>query len=118
MADSVLFVGWHQPSRGRENAAVDVFSEAVGYYTALQGQGEIDSFEIVFLEPHGGDLGGFFLLRGDAEKLGSVRTSDAFNRLNTRASLTVDGFGVVGGFTGDAIGAQMATYQEAVGELA
>jgi len=44
-------------------------------------------------------------------------TGDEFNRLNTRASLTVDGFGVVGGFVGDAIDAQMATYQEAVGEL-
>ena len=34
------------------------------------------------------------------------------------ASLTVDGFGVVGGFIGDAIGAQMGVYQEAVGDLA
>jgi hypothetical protein len=117
MADSVLFIGWSQPSRGRENGAVEVFGEAVAYYTGLQGQGEIESFEVVFLEPHGGDLGGFFLLRGDAGKLAAVRTSDAFNRLNTRAALVVDGFGVVGGFVGDAIGAQMATYQEAVGEL-
>jgi hypothetical protein len=71
----------------------------------------------VFLEPHGGDLGGFFLLRGDSGKLAGVRTSDAFNRLNTRAVLVVDGFGVVGGFAGDAIATQMATYQEAVGDL-
>ena len=117
MADSVLFIGWHQPVRGRENAAVEVFGEAVAHYTGLQERGEIESFEIAFLEPHGGDLGGFFLLRGDASKLAAVRTSDEFNRLNTRASLTVDGFGVVGGFVGDAIGTQMATYQEAVGEL-
>ena len=54
----------------RESAAVDVFGEAVAYYTGLQGQGEIESFEIVFLDPHGGDLGGSFLLRGDAAKLG------------------------------------------------
>ena len=118
MADSALFIGWHQPSRGREAKAVEVFGEAVAYYASLQGQGEIESFEIVFLEPHGGDLGGFFLLRGDAAKLGAVRTSDEFNKLNTRASLTVDGFGVVGGFLGDAIPAQMATYEAAVGELA
>ena len=117
MADSALFIGWHQPSRGRERKAVEVFGEAVAFYTGLQAQGEIESFEVVFLEPHGGDLGGFFLLRGDAAKLGAVRTSDAFNRLSTRASLTVDGFGVVGGSVGDAIATQMATYQEAVGDL-
>jgi len=117
MADSVLFIGWSQPSRGREEKAVEVFGEAVAYYAGLQKQGEIESFEIVFLEPHGGDLGGFFLLRGDATKLGAVRTSDEFNRLNTRALLTVDGFGVVGGFAGDAIAGQMAIYQEAVGAL-
>ena len=118
MADSVLFIGWHQPSRGREGKAVEVFGEAVAYYTGLQGQGEIESFEVVFLEPHGGDLGGFFLLRGDAGKLAAVRTSDAFNRLNTRAALVVDGFGVVGGFVGDAIGGQMAIYEGAVADLA
>ncbi len=117
MADSALFIGWHQPSRGRERAAVDVFGEAVAYYTGLQESGEIESFEVVFLEPHGGDLGGFFLLRGEAGKLGEVRTSDGFNRVSTRAGLVVDGFGVVGGSVGAAIDAQMATYQEAVGAL-
>jgi hypothetical protein len=118
MADSALFIGWHQPSRGRERAAVDVFGEAVAYYTGLQERGEIESFEVVFLEPHGGDLGGFFLLRGDAGKLGAVRASDGFNRISTRAGLVVDGFGVVGGFVGDAIGGQMAIYEGAVADLA
>ena len=117
MADSVLFVGFGPPVRGREGKAVDVFGEAVAYYTSLQGGGEIESFEAVFLEAHGGDLGGFFLLRGDADKLASVRTSDAFGRLNLRAGLVVENLGVVGGFTGEGIASQMGLYQEAVADL-
>ena len=31
----------------------------------------IESFEPVFLEPHGGDLTGFILIQGDAAKLAS-----------------------------------------------
>jgi len=117
MADSVVFVGFGPPVRGREEKAIDVFGEAVAYYTSLQGGGEIESFEAVFLEPHGGDLGGFFLLRGDADKLSAVRGSDAFGRLTTRAGLVVDGLGVVSGFTGEGIASQMALYQEAVADL-
>jgi hypothetical protein len=30
----------------------------------LQLQGTIKSFDTVFLDPHGGDLNGFFLIRG------------------------------------------------------
>ena len=45
----------------------------LGYYTKLQERGEIESFEAVLLEPHGGELGGFLLLRGEAEKLDRVR---------------------------------------------
>ena len=117
MADSVLFIGWHQAARGRENAAVQVFGEAIAYYSGLAEKGEIESLETFFLESHGGDLGGFFLLKGDAAKLAAVRTSDAFTRLSVQAGLVVDGFGVVGGFTGDGIAAQMAVYQEAVDAL-
>jgi hypothetical protein len=51
--------------RGRERQALKVFGEAFEYYSRLQQEGEIESFEPVILEPHGGELGGFFLLRGD-----------------------------------------------------
>jgi hypothetical protein len=64
-----LFVGFGYPVRGREQKAIGVFNELVGFFSRLQQEGEIDTFEPVFLEAHGGDLGGFFLLRGDGERL-------------------------------------------------
>lgn len=118
MADSGLFIGWSNPVRGRERKAIEVFGEAVAYYTGLQQRGEIESFEAVFLEPHGGDLGGFFLLRGDRAKLAQIRASDEFFRLNMRAALVVEGFGAVGASLGDRIASEMGLYTESVAELA
>ena len=117
MADSGLFVGFFGPVRGREKQAVQVFNEAVGFYTKLQQDGEIESWDAVFLEPHGGDLGGFFLLRGERDKLAQIRVGDEFALLNMRAGLVVEGFGVVGADLGDRIASQMASYQEQVAEL-
>ncbi len=69
MAEFGLFIGWGEPRAGKEAAAGKVFGEAAAHYTALQAAGEIESFETVVLGAHGGDLNGFFLLRGDPEKL-------------------------------------------------
>jgi hypothetical protein len=58
MADSGLFVGFGLPVRGRERQAIKVFGEAFEYYSRLQQDGEIESFEPVLLEPHGGNSAG------------------------------------------------------------
>jgi hypothetical protein len=112
-----LFIGFGAPTRGREGKATEVFGEAVGLWTQLQEQGEIDSWEAVFLEPHGGDLNGFFLLRGDGEKLARLRGGDDFMRLNMRAGLVVERFGVVGAELGERIAGQMENYGKIVQEL-
>jgi len=117
MADAGIFIGFGQPARGRERLAVESFGEALAHFAALQQAGEIESFEPVFLEPHGGDLGGFILLRGDAEKLARVRVSEEFEHLVTRASLSVDGMGVVGASLGEALQQQMAYYGEQIAKL-
>jgi hypothetical protein len=104
--------------RGREQKASQVFGEAMELWGRLQQQGELESFEASFLEPHGGDLGGFCLLRGEQDALGRLRASDEFQRLTTRAQLIVENFGVVGAATGDLIAQQMQLFLEAAGELA
>jgi hypothetical protein len=118
MADSALFVGFGVPVRGREQKAIAVFNEAVEYYTRLQQNGDIESFEPVLLEPHGGELGGFFLLRGDRDKLAHLRSSDEFERLTLRAQLITEHLGVVGGVVGERLMSQVATFAQQVAELA
>ena len=118
MADAGLFIGWGNVARGREKEAVDLFNEILGYYGRLQEDGEIESFEPVFLEPHGGDLSGFVLLRGDPEKLASIRVSEEFTQYSIRAALVVENFGVVGADMGERLQRQMAFYMEQIGAIA
>jgi len=118
MADAGLFVGFGNPTHGRESQAVELFNEVLAFYARLQEEGEIESFEPVFLEPHGGDLGGFVLIRGDAEKLASLRVSEEFTQFSIRAGLCVDSFGVVGADLAERLQRQMAFYMEQVGAIA
>ncbi|HEX2426862.1 MAG TPA: hypothetical protein VHI53_02995 [Gaiellaceae bacterium] len=118
MADAGLFIGWGEVVRGRESEAVELFNEALGYYARLQEEGTIDSFEPVFLEPHGGDLNGFVLVRGDAERLAELRVSDEFTQFSLRATLIVDGFGVVGADMAERLQRQMEFYVEQIGAFA
>ena len=94
-----------------------VFNEAFEYYSRLQQEGEIESFEPVILEPHGGELGGFFLLRGDQDKLARIRSSEEFERRTVRGDLIVENLGIVGAALGDRLMSQMAVYGEQVEEL-
>ena len=95
MAESGLFIGWGDIRTGRSAAANKVFAEALAYWPTLQAAGEIESFETVILGYHGGDLVGFFLVRGDPERLGRVSMSPEFRRLINRASAVVDRLGIV-----------------------
>ena len=117
MADAALFIGWGNAVRGRERQALTVFGEAVGFWTQRQQQGEVETFDTVFLEPHGGDLLGFFLIRGEREALAALRVRDDVVRLNLRASLIVDNFGFVGGSVGSGIDEQMGWFQAGIDEL-
>jgi len=117
MADSGLFIGFGLPVRGRERQAIKVFNEVFEYYTRLQQEGEIESFEPVLLEPHGGDLGGFFLLRGDQDKLDRIRSSAEFERQIARGQLSVERIGIVGAALGGRLASQMSMFTEQLEEL-
>jgi hypothetical protein len=117
MADSGLFIGFGVPVRGRERQAIAVFNEALEYYSRLQQEGQIESFEPVLLEPHGGDIGGFFLLRGEQDKLAGIRGSDEFARQTVRAQLIVDNIGIVGAALGEGLSSQISVFLQQLEEL-
>jgi hypothetical protein len=118
MSDAGLFVGFGNPVHGREGQAVELFNETIEWYSRLVEDGEIESFEPVFLEPHGGDLNGFILIRGDAEKLASLRVSEEFTQFTIRAGLYVESIGVVGADLSERLQRQMAFYTEQIGAIA
>jgi hypothetical protein len=118
MADTGLFIGWGFPIPGREAKAVAVFGESMQYWAGLQQQGKIESFEVGLLDPHGGDLGGFAVLKATPEQIAELRVSPEFQRMVTRAQLIVQSVGVIGVSMGQALAQQMATFQAQLGELA
>ena len=114
MADRALFIGFGQPVRGREDRAVDVFNEFVGMCGRMQSDGRIEGMDVSLLDPHGGDLGGFFMIHGSAEQCSALSMDEEFRRASIDASLIVENFGVVPAVTGEAVGDEMAMYIEAV----
>ena len=110
MADFGLFIGFGFPVRGREEGAVKVFQEFLGLLAGQMQQGNVESFEPAFLQPHGGDLGGFVLVRGQQDKLAALVASAAFQRNMTRAQAIVDHFGVIDCQMGAELQKQMGSF--------
>jgi hypothetical protein len=117
MADAGLFIGWGEVVRGREERALEVFNETMQFYGQLQQDGRIESFEPCLLEPHGGDLAGFVLLRGSQEQIDAIHNDEEFERHVTRANFIVDNLGVIQAALGEELGRQMGVYQAQVAEL-
>lgn len=117
-SDFGLFIGFGLVKSGREQQALEVFMEAQQYNEKLKQRGDIESYETVLLELHGGDLGGFTLVRGTADKLNRLRSEDEeFQSLINRASLLVDDVGVVGARIGDGIRKQVGIFEQAIRSL-
>lgn len=117
-ADFGLFIGWGTVKPGREEQALALFQEAQQFDEKLKQRGEIESFETVLLEVHGGDLAGFTLLRGSADKLNRLRSDNQeFQSLVSRAILMLNDVGVVGARIGEGINKQISIYMQAVRSL-
>ena len=80
-----------------------LWGKALEYYGKLQAEGRIESFEPVILTAHGGDLNGFFLIRGDGKNLDEIRREDDFINLIIEGGYFLDRFGVITGFIGEGL---------------
>ena len=118
MAERAVFVGFGQPVRGREERAVGVFNEFVEMFGRMQSDGRIESMDVTLLDPHGGDLGGFFMVHGSASQCAALPLDEEFRRASIDASLIVENFGVVPAACGEAVGKEMALYTEGIKKVA
>jgi hypothetical protein len=114
MADRALFIGFGEPVRGREERAIEVFGQFVGMFGRMQSDGRIEGMEVCLLDPHGGELGGFFLVAGNEAQCASLPNDEEFRRAMTDAGLIVEKLGVVPGRTGEGVNQEMGMYAEAV----
>jgi len=114
MANQALFIGWNRPARGREEQAMKLWGKSMEYYGKLQAEGRIESFEPVILTAHGGDLNGFFLVRGDGKNLDEIRREDDFINIVIQAGYCLDDFGVISGFIGEGLEAVFNNWSKMV----
>jgi hypothetical protein len=114
MADRALFIGWGAPVRGREERAVEVFDQFVSLLGRLESEGRIEGMDVALLQPHGGDLGGFFMVRGTEAQCEQLPDDEEFHRATIDASLIVEHFGVIPAMFGEGVVREMAMYREAI----
>lgn len=117
MADRLMFLSWGEVVRGREERALEVFNESVGFWGRMQQEGRIESFDVAFLEPHAGGIDGYFALHGSAAQLAALREDEEFMRLQIDVGLIVDDLRIVEGFTGDGIARQVQMYTDAIAKV-
>ena len=117
MPDRAVFVGFGQPVRGREERAVEVFNDFVGMFGRMAADGRIADMDVTLLDPHGGDLGGFFMVHGSAEQCSALMMDEEFRRACIDANLIVDNFGVVPAAIGETVNREMGMYGEAVAKV-
>ncbi len=100
MGSNVMLFGWNRAIPGREAMSSQHFQDFVQYLEGMQKSGKIQGFDIVFLDPHGGDLNGFFLIRGESAQLDAMAASEDWVRHMIRAGLHLQGSGAVRGASG------------------
>jgi hypothetical protein len=100
MATACLLIGFNRPLPGRESEAYNaLFGEGLGQLESFKKEGWFESYDIVGLTPHGGNLNSFALLKGERAKLDELRRTDAFERFSMRLGRVLEGYGVVPGLT-------------------
>jgi hypothetical protein len=114
MADRALFIGFGAPVRGREERAIEVFNQFVEMFGRMQSEGRIEGMDVALLDPHGGDLGGFFMVQGNEAQCAALPGDEEFRRAVIDATLIVDNFGVVPAMVGEGVGREMGLYGEAI----
>jgi hypothetical protein len=114
MGSSVLLMGWNRSIPGREKLSAAHFEEFVKYLSGLQQKGTVQGFDAVLLDAHGGDLNGFFLIKGESSKLDALLSTIEWITHVTRAELHLEGLGVVRGVTGDEVMKRMTIWTSAI----
>ena len=112
MGSNVMLFGWNRSIPGREEESGNHFDEFNGYLTALSEGDAIDNYQVIFLDNHGGDLNGFFLIYASNEKLDALCANEQWSRHVMRASLHLLNFGVVRGVANEAVMGRMELWNE------
>ena len=117
MADRMLFIGWGESVRGREERGLEVFNEALGIVGRMQQEGRIEKFEVRLLGPNGGGLDGYIEIHGSADQIAAVKEDDEFRRNTFDAAQIVQGVRHIDGVINEGVAEGIEMYQESIGKV-
>ena len=120
MADAGVMITWGENIPGREARGLEVFNETLQFWGRMQSEGKAEGFEVALLNA-GGPVDGFIFVRGDAETLAQVTSSDEHTRLIIKANMVVRDIAVSPALINEGLAHGMELYQDelaSMGEMA
>ncbi|MFY9588238.1 MAG: hypothetical protein WAT66_12365 [Actinomycetota bacterium] len=112
--EAALVTSWSQPARGREGKALEAFTDYLTFWAKQATEGKVSEVEPYFTLDGRSGMG---IVKGPSDALQEVLESEEFEKLITKAQLTVDDLRVEMYVTGDEIQRAIRIYGEAAGEL-
>lgn len=103
LQSNAIMFGWNRPVAGREVMAGELFAHTVNWFDKQKTMGTIESWEPVFLANHGGDLNGYFLVKGTHAQLDTLKCSDEWVDIVMRAGQYLSNVGVIECYTGNTV---------------
>lgn len=117
--DIGVFIRFGRIVPGREEPALDLFTEAVEFFGEKLSEGSITFFEpYMFRTADYEAETGFFLFKGPEEKIYSLMEQEDYLRLITKANLVVEHLRVDLLTVGDRIQSQMERFGKVRAEMA
>ena len=112
-SNAILF-GWNRTVVGREAIAGELFAHTVNFFEKLKTSNQLESYEPVFLGVHGGDLNGFFLIKGTHAQLDTLKGSDEFVDITMRAGMCLTNVGVIDTYVGNTVNELMGRWMKSI----
>ena len=112
MGSNVILFGWNRSIPGREKLSNEHFQDFVHYLEGLKKGGKIQGYDVVFLNPHGGDLNGFFLIRGEPAQIDAMVAGKEWVTHMMRAGMHLQSSGAVPGVTGSLVMERMQMWSQ------
>jgi len=114
MSSNAVVFGWDRSLPGREQLSAKHFQDFMAYLQAQKASGKIETFDPVLLEPHGGSVNGFFLIRGNNDQIAALVASPDYLQHQIRAQMHLERSGSWRAVAGAAVNERMAMWVQAI----
>lgn len=116
MGTNAIFFAWNRSIPGREPLSRQHFEDFTKYLETLKGSDTIEGYDVMFLMPHGGDMNGFFLIKGEPGKLDDLMATEGWLVHMIRAGMHLENSGAIRGHTGDMVPVAMEIWSRTIPE--